>query len=454
MRRWPQDGEEIIKHYIAQLPLNYAISPIYYRQALESFRRAALQCGATDRRTLEYWLRERGEVWARSTVQHRARIVARFLDALVNDGRIESNPITDLRREYNAHGDTGIIGALMTPDPDQALEALRQPRPFASPLGELMRDHVERMQRRGYRYEAADAICRRFDRFLQQRPDLDSQPLETLLEHYRRTKATANHPAECEKLARILNKALCHDDPSRPKRPPDNRPVKQVAHSWRRPYIYSPEDIRKLLAIARTYSSPRAPSRPINLYTMLVLAYCAGLRVGEIARLTLGDVDMQAGTIAIRETKFFKSRILPLSESAMNALRALLKTRQEANVSRSLDAGLFWHDQNNRQYCRASISTHLVAILRMAGLKPAAGKIGPRIHDLRHTFVVHRILEWYRQGVNPQEKLPYLATYLGHRDINSTLVYITVTQELLHEANERFRAFTSPGNAEPAEVVS
>ena len=178
------------------------------------------------------------------------------------------------------------------------------------------------------------------------------------------------------------------------------------------------------------------------------------MRIGEIARLTLGDVDMRAGTIAIRETKFFKSRILPLSDSAIDALRTLLEARQRAKVSRSPDAGLFWHDQKNRYYCRASISTHLVAILRMAGLKPAKGKTGPRIHDLRHTFVVHRILEWYRQGVNPQEKLPYLATYLGHRDINSTLVYITVTQDLLHEASERFRAFAAPGNAESAEVAS
>lgn len=454
MTRWPENGDVIIENYIAQLPLNYAITPIYYRQALNSFRQVALRFGATNRQTLEYWLRERGEVWALSTVQHRARIVTRFLDALADDGRIESNPISDHRRYYNARSDTGIIRALMSPDPDQALEVLRQPRPFESALGELMRNHVERMQRRGYRYEAADTICRRFDRFLQQRPDLDSQPLEIILEHYRRIKTTANHLAECEKLARILNKALCHEDPSRPKRRPDNRPVKQVARGWRRPHIYSPEDIQKLLAIAWTYPSQRAPSRPINLYTMLILAYCAGLRIGEIARLTLGDVDMQAGTIVIRETKFFKSRILPLSESAMNAMRALLKARREANVSRSPDAGLFWHDQKNRYYCRATISDHLVAILRMAGLKPATGKTGPRIHDLRHTFVVHRILEWYRQGVNPQEKLPYLATYLGHRDINSTLVYITVTQELLNEASERFRAFASPGNAEPAEVAS
>jgi len=454
MMRWPEDGDVIIENYIAQLPLNYAISPIYYRQALNSFRQAALRFNATDRQTLEYWLRERGEVWARSTVQHRARIVARFLDALADDKRIKSNPISDLRHDYNARGDTGIVRALMASHPDQVLAALRQPRPYESSLGELMRDHVERMQRRGYRYETQDVICRRFDRFLQQRPDLDGQPLEIMLEHYRGTKTTANHPAECERLARILNKALCHGNPSRLKRRLDYEAVKQVTRSWRRPHIYSPEDIQRLLAIARTYPSPRAPSRPTNLYTMLVLAYCAGLRIGEIARLTLGDVDMRVGTIAIRETKFFKSRILPLSPSAMEALREFLIHRREAGVSCSPDAGLFWHDQKNRYYCRATISDLLVAILRKAGLKPAKGKSGPRIHDLRHTFVVHRILEWYRQGVNPQEKLPYLATYLGHRDINSTLVYITVTQELLLEASERFRAFASPGNAEPAEVAT
>jgi integrase len=138
----------------------------------------------------------------------------------------------------------------------------------------------------------------------------------------------------------------------------------------------------------------------------------------------------------------------------MEAMREFLNDRREAGVSCNPDAGLFWHDQRNRYYSRATISDLFVAILRTAGLKPAKGKAGPRIHDLRHTFVVHRILEWYRQGVNPQERLPYLATYLGHRDINSTLVYITVTQELLHEASERFRAFASSGNAELVELAS
>jgi integrase len=72
-------------------------------------------------------------------------------------------------------------------------------------------------------------------------------------------------------------------------------------------------------------------------------------------------------------------------------------------------------------------------------LKPAPGRVGPRVHDLRHAFVASRMLAWYRAGINPQSRLPYLATYLGHKDINSTLVYLTVTQNLLQQASERFR---------------
>jgi integrase len=81
----------------------------------------------------------------------------------------------------------------------------------------------------------------------------------------------------------------------------------------------------------------------------------------------------------------------------------------------------------------------LVRVLRHSGIKPTQGKAGPRIHDLRHAFVVHRMLGWYRQGINPQPYLPYLATYMGHRDINSTLVYLTITQELLQHAGEKYR---------------
>lgn len=96
----------------------------------------------------------------------------------------------------------------------------------------------------------------------------------------------------------------------------------------------------------------------------------------------------------------------------------------------------------------------LVKVMRTAGLKPGSGRVGPRIHDLRHSFVANRMLTWYREGINPQQRLPYLATYLGHKDIHSTLVYLTVTQELLQQASERFRDFGAHALHADAEVLS
>ena len=138
---------------------------------------------------------------------------------------------------------------------------------------------------------------------------------------------------------------------------------------------------------------------------MLLLAYCAGLRRSEVARLDLGDVDLQCGTITIRETKFFKTRILPLSDTVMVELRAYMDARRRAGASQDPQSGLFWHDQGNGRYTSAAIAWLLVDILRRAELKPQRGRTGPRLHDLRHSMVVNRILQWYRSGINPQDRL-------------------------------------------------
>ena len=179
---------------------------------------------------------------------------------------------------------------------------------------------------------------------------------------------------------------------------------------------------------------------------MLVLAYCAGLRLGEIARLTIGDIRMEEGVIEIRETKFFKTRHLPLSPSAVAALRSYLVARKQAGGPSDDTSALFWQEQDRCGYARMTVEGLLARVFRSAGLKPPRpnGRVGPRIHDLRHTFVVHRMTEWYRAGINPEPMLPYLATYLGHKNIHSTLVYLTVTQELLQHANQRFRLLGVP----------
>lgn len=447
MSTWPHTDDRIIARHLDHLRLRHPNSLVYYRQALRSFQEAVRRHQRSprkvDHKSLEAWLRERAAHWPQSTLLHRAGIVNRFLDFLVREELIASNPIADLRAEYLARSDKAILRALSSTNPDQALESLRQFPPFGSVLGSAMRNHVTLMQARGYRYQTDACRFRRFDRFLQEHPELASKPVSVMVQHWAAARPTASHAAECDKLACALTKALHRLDPEIAANRPDTQLRQQVEQLWRRPHIYSPEEVRRFLDLARTYPSPRAPLRPISLYTMLVLAYCAGLRLGELSRLNLADIDLQSGTITVRQTKFFKSRILPLTDSALSALREYLLARRKAKAPQSPDSGLFWHDKGNSRYTRRSIAGRLVDILRQAGVKPSKGKTGPRNHDLRHSFVVNRILEWYRAGINPQDKLSFLATYLGHRDIHSTLVYITVTQEILQQANERFRTFGS-----------
>ena len=196
-----------------------------------------------------------------------------------------------------------------------------------------------------------------------------------------------------------------------------------------------------MLKTARSFPSPRSPLWPLTIFTMLALTYCAGLRLGEMIHLSLGDIHLSDGTIEIRDTKFFKSRRLPLSSSVMSALKCYLDARQQAGASSEPSSGLFWQQRTGGRYSYVSAGKLLRQVLRSAGLKATPRRTGPRIHDLRHAFVVNRMVAWYREGINPQPLLPYLATYLGHKDINSTLVYLTITQELLQLASERFRVF-------------
>lgn len=444
MRTWPDPERLLIARYLAGLGLRSANSRTYYKQVLHSFQDVAERHAELGRDVLVAWLQTSSDRWAASTRLHRTRIIDRFLDDLVQTGAINRNPVVALREACNIKQCMPVWRALASRNPEQAIAELQQPRPFGSVLGGIMAEHVALMRNRGYKYTAQPAWLLRFDRFLQLNPALQDEPIGGMLEHWASAKATPNHAAECEKLKRVFAKILCHQNPSILPRRPDPRPEKEVAKQWRKPHIYTPTDVRRMLDIARCYPSPRARLRPLSIYTMLLLAYCAGLRRGELARLDLGDIDFQGGTIRIRETKFFKTRILPLPDSVMAELRTYLDARRDAGASQDPHSGLFWHEQGRGRYTQEAIAWLLVDILRRAGLKPQQGKIGPRLHDLRHSMVVNRILEWYRSGISPQDRLPFLATYLGHRDINSTLVYITVTQDLLRLANERFRAVGAP----------
>jgi integrase len=385
---------------------------------------------------LRAWLKEELKTSPLRLVVQYAQLVNRFLDWLAAHGAITVNPIMELRDRYNCRSSAAVLRVLASNQPTSALEALRPLPPYGSHLGPIMHQHVNRMRTLGLRYRHENRFLH-FDRFLQQRPGADQEPLTTLIREYAGRTSSAASKVQRIQVGRVIAKELNRSGlvVAPPKR--DRMLVREMLRSRRRPHIYATEEVCRLLEAARRDPAPRAPLRPLTLYMMLVLAYCAGLRLAEIVELKMSDLDLAAECIEVHDTKFFKSRRLPLSATAMAALRDYLLARVKAGAPTDSTAPLFWHAKGGYGY--VATGAHLRRLIRVAGLKKTPGRTGPRVHDLRHAFVVHRMTIWYEQKINPQSRLPYLAAYLGHRDIHSTLVYLTITQELLQHANERFR---------------
>lgn len=436
MSTWPDKDVLLLKQFVEELELrSYGTNYCSLLRRFQHFVNRRPRKRTLTQATLRAWLKEGLKNSPLRLVVHYTRLVNRFLDWLVMRGALPGNPLADLRRKYECRSTAAVLRALASSRPAEALEALRPLPRYGSHLGAILRDHVHRMRTLGLRYD--ENRFHHFDRFLQRRPEAAKEPLSTLVREYAASALSAAGKVQRIQLGRVLAKAL--NRAGSPVAPParDRMLVHDMLRMRRRPYIYTLEEVQRLLETARHYPSPKTPLRPLALYTMLVLAYCAGLRLGEIVGLELKDIALAEAAIEIRDTKFFKSRRLPLSPSALAALRDYLEARRQAGAPTDPNAPLFWHEKGG--YSSITTGASLRRVIHLAGLNTKVGRCGPRIHDLRHTMVVHRMTAWYREGVNPQSRLPYLAAYLGHRDIHSTLIYLTITQELLQHANERFR---------------
>ncbi len=203
------------------------------------------------------------------------------------------------------------------------------------------------------------------------------------------------------------------------------------------PYIYSPQEVCLILDAARKIG-PDGSLRPSVIFTIIGLLYSTGIRIGEALKLTLADVDIQGDLLTIRETKFMKSRYVPLSPSTTHHLADFLHQREVAGFPSTPTSPVFI-SPSGRAYRPGRICEIFLEVLRSIGLRGPKGERGPRIHDLRHSFAVSRLAQWYRQGGNINAKLPLLATYLGHSSLTCTEVYLQATAELLEKTSTRFQ---------------
>lgn len=309
-------------------------------------------------------------------------------------------------------------------------------RAFASPLAGDLAAFLAFKRARGYRYARAEFMLRSFDRFLSSRARrgrawrLDETILAWLASRPgRKAISVAMELSVIREFWRYLHRR----DPRRFAREP--RWPRLPTEPRFAAYVLSRADVRLLLRLVACLERPRFRRA---LYRALVLVlYCTGLRFGEALRLRIRDLDLRRRVLFVDESKG-RSRWVPFHPSLAVELERYLRSRRAFVASDAAPDDRVFVGSNR---CRLPVSTAggtFCKLFRSAGLKPDLGRVGPRPYDLRHTFAVHRLTRWYRQGVDLHGRLPWLSAYLGHVDLLGTEAYLTATPELVALAGDRF----------------
>jgi len=212
----------------------------------------------------------------------------------------------------------------------------------------------------------------------------------------------------------------------------------------RLPFLFDAAGARRLLEAAGNLPEVAStPLRGLAYRTIFALLYGLGMRVGEVARLRVGDVDLARQLLVVQRTKFGKSRLVPFGPRMGQLIVGYLDQLDHQRGSLSPSTPLFSF-RKAQPIHPATISKTFQELVPQLGLAIPDGTAHPCVHCLRHSFAVGTLLRWYRCGVDPASRLLQLSTFLGHVNPASTAVYLTVTTELLSEANQRFERWAAP----------
>jgi integrase len=310
---------------------------------------------------------------------------------------------------------------------------------FRSALAKDILSYIRVKQTLGRSFENASSVLLSLDRFLVNlgKPSADLTP-----ERFQRWGQTLEPLSSNTKLARMrIVRNFCIyrrrvapgcfvPDPSQfPKACP-----------LLRPYILSEVEVARLLRLCDALSEDpaRSPLRWAGTRLAIILLYTTGIRRSELFRLKPQDYDAGNRTLLIQDSKFHKSRLLPLPDDLAKEIDKHLQARGAVYPSALVNEPLLWSPYGrDRAFTGTWLRSNLQILLDRAGIKKPDGR-RPRIHDFRHGFAVNALIRWYRAGVDVQVKLPLLATWLGHVSIFSTYHYLHFVEDLRLAADSRF----------------
>lgn len=245
------------------------------------------------------------------------------------------------------------------------------------------------------------------------------------------TQASPAHWARRLGIVRQFAQYCSASDPRTEIPPPQLLPYR---YERKAPYLYRNEEITALMEAAAHLPSPTG-LRAVTYATLFGLLVVTGMRISEPIGLDRADVDLVQGSLSVRGGKFGKSRWLPLHPTTTTALVRYAE-RRDCLCPTPLTPSFFLSEQGTRLTVW-SVRHTFVKLSHQIGLRAPEDHYGPRVHDLRHRFAVRTLLNWYRRGVNVEQRLPQLAAYLGHAHVSDTYWYLSAVPELLALAAQR-----------------
>ncbi len=320
---------------------------------------------------------------------------------------------------------------------------------FRSKLAPQLTAFVEHKRSLGHRYESEVKLLSLFDRcMISEYPD-DETLTEQAVRSFVMARPAPSRPNTAT-LLRQMGRFLAVDDVDAFVAPPRYLNVKRNHPTIR---VLTLAETRLFLdATMLLGDTIHTPHRTLVHGTALRTLLFTGLRREELRTLRDADVDLHSDVIIVRNGKFGKSRHVPVSREIAKRLRSYRSELMERVPGRIVSDAFFPGPDGRKMISRPSLYCAFRKNLEIAGIRHNGRGEGPRLHDLRHTFAVLRLLSWYRQGEDLNAKLPLLATYMGHVGISSTQVYLHLTEDIVGEVTRRHEArfgdiLSSPGVA-------
>jgi integrase len=310
---------------------------------------------------------------------------------------------------------------------------------FLSALAVPIKKYITEKQAVGYKFNKGTHMLKSFDSFVYSRGLKDTDLTRQLVMEWTARKPNETVSTQCRRISLLRGLAEFMNRIGYPAYVYPKAMVTVDRYVYI-PYIFSSDEMKRIFEVCDNYQPNNCtPNRHLILPLLLRILYGCGLRISEALNLTLQDIDLNKGTLYIRNTKFNKERMLPMADSLTERCREYCKN---VDIGKMGNPYLFPSPYGGH-YSEATIYSLFREVLRKANISHLGRGKGPRIHDLRHVFAVNCLKKWVLDGKDLNNCLPYLSTYLGHEDFRGSQRYLRLTADLYPDITNKIESTCS-----------